>query len=66
MYIEEWHKCWCSCEAVNWVCSGNLEDYTVPDVHGFKCFKCGETNKFDLDLFEEDELYIVDGLESPN
>lgn len=61
MYIETWHKCWCKCKAVNWVCDGDIQDQTIPDVHGFKCFQCGEINKFDLDGMDED-LYIKDGL----
>lgn len=65
-YIEEWFKCWCKCKAVNWVYAGDPMDQTIPDVHGFICFKCDEFNEFDgLDLFEDEERYFKKGLENP-
>lgn len=64
--MEEWFKCWCKCKAVNWVYAGDPMDQTIPDVHGFICFKCGESNEFDgLDLFEDEGRYFKEGLEQP-
>lgn len=38
---EMWNKIWCpECKTPNWICLGDLDDCTVPDIEAVKCFKC--------------------------
>lgn len=40
------------CNKVNWVCFGDISDFTLPDVSGFKCWGCGHAQLFN----QEEEL----------
>lgn len=54
MYIETWYKTWCpDCNAVNWVCNGDMSDMTAVDVTGVSCWKC--KNQYPLDDETDDE-----------
>ena len=87
MELETWYKAYClECSSVNWLCDGNTDDLTlfelnfllVMDIEGFKCYKCGHIEIFNInvletlhddktieEIIEEDCLNIVDGLEKP-
>ena len=62
---ETWVKENCPrCSTPNWVCLGNLNDQTVPDIEGIRCWKC----KTDYFLMNEEDLsdgLIEDGEFSP-
>ncbi len=66
---DTWTKeCCAKCKSINWICLGDLSDITGEDFRGFKCFKCGEEQKYnDCDLGEEDleGLDYANGLEKP-
>lgn len=47
MFEEMWGKLWCpakGCDAVNWICHGDLDDVTDVDVEAVVCWRC--KNKF--------------------
>ena len=49
------------CEWVYFVCHGDLDDLSRPDVDAHRCPRCGEINIYqDCDLPEE-QCYIQDG-----
>lgn len=53
MQIETWLKIWCpSCKVPNWVCNGDVNDLTVSDVVGVRCYSC----KHEFGLDGEDEF----------
>ncbi len=69
MYVETWCKNWCPfCQAVNWVCLGDLSDITQPDIDAIQCHKCEK--KWTLhDAASEmnmDECWCEKGQEQPN
>lgn len=68
MQIETWIKIRCpSCKIANWVCQGDLEDLTVPDVTGVQCHGCNTKFKLvDDDFMEEDDYYYVTGKVHPS
>ncbi len=65
LYTRTWLAIQCPCGTVNWVDNGNVDDLTIEDEQGFKCFNCGETHWFEEDLARRDEESIVLGVASP-
>jgi transcription elongation factor Elf1 len=53
---ETWYKDYCpKCNAMNWVCNGDVSDLSGIDVDGIKCWKCG----WQWQLGEEGDLNNV-------
>jgi hypothetical protein len=61
---ETWDKQWCpECKEDNWICLGNLDDLTQPDIEAVKCWNCPhmwwtteeseEINRYD---YNEDDM----------
>lgn len=52
MYIETFCKIICpNCGKICWICLGDMQDQTVPDIDGFSCWKCKKV--FSLDKYDE-------------
>lgn len=66
MQAETWCKIWCEgCNTPNWLCVGNIDDLTKPDLEGFECFGCGKRHEFFDDYPASDEIAYEVGLEKP-
>lgn len=78
---ESWSREACDhCQALNWICDGDLEDQTVPTIEGVCCYACnriflrcerlelidmyGEVYPDDETL--EDQVYAVCGRKNPD
>lgn len=67
---DTWYNEVCpTCKKLNWVCLGDLNDFTLPSIEGYKCYFCSKINIFEDinpdDLSDPDDPYIDDGLEHP-
>jgi len=63
MYIETWHKTECDfCEAINWICDGDITDIGGVDVEAVTCWKCHKTYGIHEDVISTLDAESIKGL----